>query len=153
MKMAVKDITPSTSSYIHKEWISSHSAALKDARKKICSDQRYDEQRKSLKRRLTKSLRKDREQWWITKAQEMEKAAAIGNSRVLFQLIRNTGPRKPKVSEVICEKDGTLILSQHRRLHRWSKHFQEQCSWPESATPFSSDNPNPGVGCRHKPPQ
>ena len=97
--MAVKDITPSTSSSIHKEWISSHSAALIDARKKICSDHRYDEQRKSLKRRLTKSLRKDREQWWIAKAQEMEKAAAIGNSRVLFQLIRNTGPRKPKVSE------------------------------------------------------
>ena len=143
MEMAVKDITPSTSSSIHKEWISSHSAALIDARKKICSDHRYDEQRKSLKRRLTKSLRKDREQWWIAKAQEMEKAAAIGNSRVLFQLIRNTGPRKPKVSEVICEKDGTLIHSQHRRLHRWSEHFQEQFSWPESTTPFSSDNPNP----------
>ena len=57
----------------------------------------------------------------------MEKAAAIGNSRVLFQLIRNTGPRKPKVSEVICEKDRTLIHSQHR-LHRWSEHFQEQFS-------------------------
>ena len=118
IEMAAKDIIPSNSSSIHKEWISSHSAALIDARKKICSDHRYDEQRKSLKRRLTKSLRKDREQWWIAKAQEMEKAAAIGNSRVLFQLIRNTGPRKPKVSEVICEKDGTLIHSQHRRLHR-----------------------------------
>ena len=46
-------------------------------------------------------------------------------------------------SEVICEKDGTLIHSQHRRLHRWSEHFLEQFSWPESTTPFSSDNPNP----------
>ena len=71
IEMVVKDITPSTSSSIHKEWISSHSAALIDARKKICSDHRYDEQRKSLKRRLTKSLRKDHEQWWISKAQEM----------------------------------------------------------------------------------
>ena len=44
MEMNVKDITPSTSSSIHKEWISSHSAALIDARKKICSDHRYDEQ-------------------------------------------------------------------------------------------------------------
>ena len=61
IEMAVKDITSSTSYSIHKEWISSHSAALIDARK-ICSDHRYDEQRKSLKRRLTKSLRKDREQ-------------------------------------------------------------------------------------------
>ena len=70
MEMAVNNTTPLTSSSIHKEWISSHSAALIDARKKICSDHRYDEQRKSLKRRLTKSLRKDREQWWIAEAQE-----------------------------------------------------------------------------------
>ena len=101
--------------------------------------------------RLTKSLRKDREQWWIVKIQEMVKATAVGNCYVLLRLIKNTGSRKPKVSEVICEKEGTLIHSQHRRLHRWSEHFQEQFSRPESATPFSSDNPEPRVGCRHKP--
>ena len=72
----------------------------------------------------------------------MEKAAAIRKSRVLFQLIRNTGPHRPKVGELICEKEGTLIHSQDRRLHRWTEHFQEQSSWPESATPFSGDNPN-----------
>ena len=64
MEMAVKDNTSSTSSFIHKEWISSRSAAFIDARK-IYSDPKNDEQRKSLKRRLTKSLKKDREQWWI----------------------------------------------------------------------------------------
>ena len=143
IEMAVKDITPSISSCIHKKWILSHSAALIDARKKICGDHRYDEQRKSLKRQLTKNLRKVREQWWIAKAQEMEKAAAIGNSRVIFQLIRNTQPRKLKVSEVIWEEDGTLIPSQHHHLHRCSDHFQEHFSRPESATPFRSDNPNP----------
>ena len=143
LEMGVEDITPLTLFSIHKGWISSPSAAPMDARIKICSDHRYDEQRMSIKRRLAKSLRKDREQWWIAKAQEMEKAAAIGNSRVLFQPIRNTGPRKPKASEVICEKDGNLIHSQHRLLHRWSEHFQEQFSWPESTTPFSSVNPNP----------
>ena len=92
---------------------------------------------------MIKSFKKDCEQWWIAKAQEIEKAAAIGNSHVLFQLIRNTGPGKLKVSEVICEKDGTLIHSQHRRPHRWSEHFQEQFSWPENATPFRKDNPDP----------
>ena len=80
MEMAVTDITSSTSSSIHKEWISSGSAAFIDARKKICGDRWYDEQRNSTKRRLTKSLRKDREQRWIAKAEEMEKVAAIGNS-------------------------------------------------------------------------
>ena len=61
--MGVKDITPSTSSFIYKEWISSCSAVLIGARKKICNEHIYDEQRNSLKRRLTKSFRKDREQW------------------------------------------------------------------------------------------
>ena len=45
--------------------------------------------------------------------------------------------------ELNGEKDGTLIHSQHRCLHRWSEHFQEQFSWPESATTFSSNNSNP----------
>ena len=75
---------------------------------------------------MTKRLKKDREQWWIAKAQEMEKTTAIGNSHLLFQLISNKGPRKPKTSEVISKGDETLIHSQQRRLHWWSEHFQEQ---------------------------
>ena len=59
MEVAVKDITPLTSIYIRKEWISPRSAAVIDARVKICGNHRNDKQRKSLKRRLTKSLRKD----------------------------------------------------------------------------------------------
>ncbi|KER31004.1 hypothetical protein T265_02682 [Opisthorchis viverrini] len=72
-----------------------------------------------------KSLRKDRELWWTSKAREMEKAFATGNSRVLYQLIRSTGPRKATVSETISEKDGSLIHSQKRRLERWAEHFEE----------------------------
>ena len=53
---------------------------------------------------------------------------------------------------MICEKDGTLIHSQQRRLHRWSEHFQERFSWPESTTPFSSDNPNPEWDVNISPP-
>ena len=52
----------------------------------------------------------------------MESAAASGNSVKLFQPIRQTGPRKAQVSEVIEEADGTLISNQKRRLDRWV-HF------------------------------
>ena len=120
--MTKKHIIHSTSSFIHKKWISSYSAALIDA-KKIRSDRRFNKQRKSIKRQLTKIYRKDCGQWWIAKAQKIEKAAAIGNSRVLFQLIRNTGPCKLKEGGVICGKYGTLIHSQQHRLHWWSEHF------------------------------
>ena len=60
----------------------------------------------------------------------MEKAAAIGDSRRLFRLIRDTGPRKPHVSELIKESDGSWIHSQDRRLERWAEHFKNQFTWP-----------------------
>ena len=113
-------------------WISARSTALLDARKTIPPDAAHNATRKSLRRQLTRSLRNDREQWWIAKCREMEKAAAIGNSRNLFRLIRSTGPRKPGVSEVIKESDGALINSQERRLARWAEHFEAQFSWPPS---------------------
>ena len=54
----------------------------------------YDTQRKNLKRRIPKSLRTDREHWWVSKARELERADTIGNQRPVFQLIRQTGWRK-----------------------------------------------------------
>ena len=62
-------------------WIYTRSTALLDARKTIPPDAAHNATRKSLRRQLTRSLRNDREQWWIAKCKEMEKAAAIGNSR------------------------------------------------------------------------
>uniref|UniRef100_A0A183B3Z8 Calnexin n=1 Tax=Echinostoma caproni TaxID=27848 RepID=A0A183B3Z8_9TREM len=71
-----------------------------------------------------------RETWLKKKDAERLKAVAIGNSHNLFQLIRNTSPRKNGVSEVIMESDGTLIDVQQRRLDRSVEHFKAQFNWP-----------------------
>jgi hypothetical protein len=60
----------------------------------------------------------------------MEEAAASGDSRKLFRLIRATAPKKSGVSETVCEVDGTVIHNMQRRLERWSEHFQQQFNWP-----------------------
>ncbi|CAI2734570.1 unnamed protein product [Schistosoma spindalis] len=112
------------------QWISSRSIALMDSRKLIPSGSEHDEERKQIRSRLSKSLRNDREQWWATKAKEMEKAAAIGNTRQLYRLIKGTGINKSSESKIISEKDNTLICSQSRRLERWAEHFREQSGWP-----------------------
>ncbi|GAA51861.1 ATP-binding cassette transporter, partial [Clonorchis sinensis] len=70
-------------------WISARSLSMIDARKSIPAGNAYDSARKSLKRQIVKSLRKDRELWWKSKAREMEKAFATGNSRALYQLIQS----------------------------------------------------------------
>ncbi|VDP45809.1 unnamed protein product, partial [Schistosoma margrebowiei] len=109
-----------------------------DSRKFVPSGSEHDEERQQIRSRLRKSLRNDREQWWATKAKEMEKAATIGNTRQLYRLIKETGINKSSVSEIISEKDDTLIYSQSRRLERWAEHFREQFSWPSATLQLPS---------------
>ena len=107
-------------------WISENSLRLIDLRRDIPADHAHDASRTAIRRDLKRSLRADRENWWKKKAAEMEGAHATGNSRKLFQLIRQTGVKRLGVSENICEQDGTVITALDRRLARWVEHFQLQ---------------------------
>ncbi|GAA54036.1 ATP-binding cassette transporter [Clonorchis sinensis] len=106
MLSAFRTACPAHLIRLNEHWISSRSADLIAARKSIPASSDYDGARRSLKRRIIRSLKNDRERWWISKAQEMEKAFAAGNSRALFQLIRSTGQKKAGVSETICRAMG-----------------------------------------------
>ncbi|MGL5405228.1 MAG: endonuclease/exonuclease/phosphatase family protein, partial [Propionibacteriaceae bacterium] len=80
MESAFKAVCPAVTTKKN-NWISKRSADLLAARMKIPPGNLHDSERKSLKRRLSRSLKNDRERWWTEKAREMEKASAIGNSR------------------------------------------------------------------------
>ena len=69
-------------------WISAESLRLLDARRSIPAGSEHNESRLIVRRELNASLRRDREIWWSQRASEMEHAAATGNSRKLFHLIR-----------------------------------------------------------------
>ncbi|VDO79194.1 unnamed protein product [Schistosoma margrebowiei] len=88
----VRDVTTELSEPNYRvtknQWISSRSIALIYSRKLIPSDSEHDEERKKFRSRLSKSPRNDREKWWASKAKVMEKAAAIGNTRQLYRLIK-----------------------------------------------------------------
>lgn len=56
----------------------------------------------------------------------MERAATIGKSRSLYGVIKNTGPRKPNVSEEIRKSDNTVIQSKRLRVDRSAEYFREQ---------------------------
>ena len=104
-------------------------------RRNIAPGTRYAQERRKLGRKIKNGLRQDRENWWLRKAEKMESAAASGNSAKLFQLIRQTSSKEIKVSEVIEEKDGSLISNQKRRLERWAEHFQSHfsiCQQPQT---------------------
>lgn len=69
-----------------------------------------------------RSQKNDVEELCIGKYRKMQKGATIGNSRDLYRLIRDTGPWKSNVGEVIEKSDGTLVLSQDRQLLRSAEH-------------------------------
>ena len=117
---------------ISTHWISSNTTTLLDARKNLPDGRQYSKTRRDLNRRITRSIRADREAWWTRKAEEMEQAQKSGNARKLFQLIRATGPRKPTVSEVVKDKNGSIIFNQGERLDRWTEYFSEQFNWPSA---------------------
>ncbi|VDO69627.1 unnamed protein product [Schistosoma margrebowiei] len=114
IQAAVETAVTSISDLKHRvtknQWTSSRSIALMDSRKLIPSGSEHDEERQQIRSRLTKSLKNDREQWWATKAKEVEKAAAIGNTRQFFRQMKETGINKSSVSEAISGKDDTYLL-------------------------------------------
>ncbi|CAH8527322.1 unnamed protein product [Dicrocoelium dendriticum] len=103
-------------------WVSTQSLELMNARRRIPAGSEYNEARKNLRAKLRASLKKDLETWWFHRASEMETAAAVGNHRKLFRLIRETGSRKSSVSETIRDESGQPIHSLSKRLERWAKH-------------------------------
>ncbi|GAA57169.1 ATP-binding cassette transporter [Clonorchis sinensis] len=140
MLSAFRTVCPAHLTRLNEHWISSRSADLISVRQAILATSA----RRSLKHRIIRRLKNDREHRWILKAQEIEKAVASGNSRTLFLLIpstgqkkivtdekphlkitvpfgpiRSTGQKKIGVGEPICEKDRKGIHSQNRRLERW----------------------------------
>lgn len=66
----------------------------------------------------------------------MKKDVTIGYSREIHRIIRNTGSRKPRRSEMIKKSDSSLIHTQHHRLQRWPEHFTKQFSWPITTADF-----------------
>ncbi|CAH8497241.1 unnamed protein product [Dicrocoelium dendriticum] len=124
-------------------WVSTQSLELMDARRRIPAGSEYNESRKNLRAKLRASLKKDRETWWSHRASEMETAAAIGNHRKLYRLIRATGSRRPGVSETIRDESGQMIHSLSKRLERWAEHFAMQFNQPELSLSSGIERPSP----------
>ncbi|CAH8671581.1 unnamed protein product, partial [Schistosoma margrebowiei] len=109
MKMASKISCGFAKRPANKHWVSSGSLQLIEAHRSTPGDREFDHKRRMLRKEIGQSLRKDRKAWWSERADELEAAAASGNYRMLFQLIRATGSKKSGVNETICEDDGMPI--------------------------------------------
>ncbi|GAA49864.1 CDP-diacylglycerol--inositol 3-phosphatidyltransferase [Clonorchis sinensis] len=123
-----------TQSTSFKHWISDRTVSLLETRRQIPLGRHHNSTRRIIRRQVKLSVRADREAWWTRKAEEMEYAKNAGNVRKLFHLIRSTGPRKPLVSEIIRDQNGSLICNKAERMDRWAQYFEEQFSWPPATS-------------------
>ncbi len=66
---------------------------------------------------------RDRNAYWKAIVEETERAAACGDTRKLYQMLKSVSRRPAGVGEVLLERDGSVIPDQARKLCRWEEHF------------------------------
>lgn len=89
---------------------------LIDVRKLILEGLMNIEERKMIKRRRTKLLCNDRDQWW--EPQRSKKASAIRNTKQLIRPVNEIGIKKATNNETIPGEDNNNIQFQFSRLRR-----------------------------------
>ncbi|MDY6930075.1 MAG: reverse transcriptase family protein [Pseudomonadota bacterium] len=83
-----------------------------------------------LRRQVTTAIRRDRNLYWQTIADEAERAAACGDIRKLYQLINKTRKPKHQVSETLLDNTGAVITDMSERVQRWEEYFTTLLNHP-----------------------
>ncbi len=89
----------------------------------------------------TRALRHDRNAYWEAIAEETGRAAASGDTRKFYQMLKSVSRRPAGESEVLLERDGSVIPDQARKLCQWEEHFKELLN--HTAPPNTAFSPQP----------
>ncbi|KAJ8360910.1 hypothetical protein SKAU_G00174350 [Synaphobranchus kaupii] len=97
-----------------------HKASLSNPASTLLK-QRWQEQRKIMQR----ELRWLKNEWWITKAQEIQSYADKHDMHNFYEAIKTThGPRSCSLCPVRSADGSTLIKDQTKIAQRWGEHFE-----------------------------
>ncbi|MEM8717056.1 MAG: reverse transcriptase family protein, partial [Cyanobacteria bacterium P01_G01_bin.4] len=98
-----------------------------------------------LTREVNRRLKVDEENWWNDRAQEIEEAAAFGNSAKMFSSIRRLLGSRTAVNSAMRDKNGLLLRSKEETVSRWTEYFRELYNHPDprALDPLLSTDPAP----------
>ncbi len=107
----------------HRDWVTGETNPLAEQARlaRIQSAPNHRELRKQIKR----TLHRDRTAYWKAISEETRRAAACGDTRKLYQMLKSVTRRPAGVGEILLERDGSVIPDQGRKLRRWEGHFKE----------------------------
>ena len=132
------------------DWISAETMNLSDQTKraKAANAPMFPH----LRRETAKSARKDRNKFWSETASNMESAAANGNFRQLFELLKKSNKQSYPSNESILDTAGRPITDINQRSERWRSYFQDLLNHPNTTSPQLSLQSDPTYECNVAPP-
>nr|VZI42688.1 unnamed protein product [Spirometra erinaceieuropaei] len=84
---------------------------------------RNDDCFRQLRKMAAKSARDDRKQYWAEIATSMEQASNVGDTRKLYQLIRQFNGKPSTLSDSVRDVNGGLIADNSAKVQCWREHF------------------------------
>ena len=90
----------------------------------------------STKASVQKRLRKLKDSWWKTKAEELQKAADSNNTKRFYSLLKKVyGPLTNTSSPLLSADGKELLTDENDILQRWAEHFSEVLNRDSAADP------------------
>ncbi|BHF75672.1 hypothetical protein SprV_0501876800 [Sparganum proliferum] len=114
------------------DWISGRTLQLSAQTARARS--RNDDYFRQLRKMTAKSARDDRKQYWAEIATSMEQASNVGDTRKLYQLIRQVSGKPSTLSDSVRDVNGGFIADNSAKVERWRGHFEHHLNYDTQPT-------------------
>ncbi|BHF63561.1 hypothetical protein SprV_0200655500 [Sparganum proliferum] len=114
------------------DWISGRTLQLSAQTARAGS--RNDDYFRQLRKMTAKSARDDRKQYWAEIATSMEQASNVGDTRKLYQLIRQVSGKPSTLSDSVRDVNGGFIADNSAKVERWREHFEHHLNYDTQLT-------------------
>ncbi|BHF83999.1 hypothetical protein SprV_0902714900 [Sparganum proliferum] len=114
------------------DWISGRTLQLSAQTARARS--RNDDYFRQLRKMTAKSARDDRKQYWAEIATSMEQASNVGDTRKLYQLIRQVSGKPSTLSDSVRNVNGGFIADNSAKVERWREHFEHHLNYDTQLT-------------------
>ena len=92
---------------------------------------------KRLRKEKHSSLKRDRNAFLEARADEMNEADRVGDTRKLHRLRREMAGRRSTMGPVVKSKNGDPIVNERDKVARWGEHFNELLNRPRPLQPVT----------------
>ncbi|BHF81512.1 hypothetical protein SprV_0802464300 [Sparganum proliferum] len=114
------------------DWISRRTLQLSAQTARARS--RNDDYFRQLRKMTAKSARDDRKQYWAEITTSMEQVSNVGDTRKLYQLIRQVSGKPSTLSDSVRDVNGGFIADNSAKVERWREHFEHHLNYDTQST-------------------